>query len=92
MSLLDIDDLGLDEFDRRVLATIIEKYGGGPVGLDTVAAAIGEEPETIEDVVEPYLLQLGFLDRTSRGRMATPQAYRHLGVTPPVTTGQNLLF
>jgi Holliday junction DNA helicase RuvB len=78
LALLDIDHLGLDELDRRVLLMIITKFGGGPVGVDTIAAAIGEEAETIEDVVEPYLLQLGFLDRTSRGRMATAGAYAHV--------------
>jgi len=67
--------------DRRVLSTIIEKYAGGPVGLNTIAASISEEPDTIMDVVEPYLMQLGFLDRTSQGRVATQLAYEHLGVT-----------
>jgi holliday junction DNA helicase RuvB len=80
LTLLEIDDLGLDDLDRRVLRSIIEKFGGGPVGLDTIAASISEEADTIEDVVEPYLLQLGFLDRTARGRIATPHAYRHLGI------------
>ena len=78
---LEIDSLGLDEIDHRVLRTIIENYGGGPVGLDTVAASISEEPDTIQDVYEPYLLQLGFLDRTPRGRVATKGAYEHLGVS-----------
>ncbi len=77
---LEIDDLGLDEVDRRMLETIILKYAGGPVGLDTLAATIGEETETIEDVYEPYLMQLGFLARTPRGRVATPLAYTHLGL------------
>jgi holliday junction DNA helicase RuvB len=80
LKLLEIDDLGLDDLDRRVLRSIIEKFGGGPVGLETIAASISEEADTIEDVVEPYLLQLGFLERTARGRMATPHAYRHLGI------------
>lgn len=80
LNLLDIDQLGLDEIDRRVLSTIIEKFSGGPVGLETIAAAISEEPDTIMDVYEPYLLQLGFLDRTPRGRVATPSAYQHLGL------------
>ena len=80
LELLDVDPCGLDELDRRVLHTIIEKCAGGPVGLDTVAAAVSEEPDTIMDVVEPYLLQLGFLDRTPRGRVATPRAYEHLGI------------
>lgn len=79
LRLLDIDSLGLDDLDRRVLNSIIEKFGGGPVGLDTIAASISEESDTIMDVVEPYLLQLGFLERTSRGRVATRHAYTHLG-------------
>jgi len=80
LSLLDVDERGLDDLDRRVLSTIIVKFEGGPVGLDTVAAAVSEEPDTIMDVVEPYLLQLGFLDRTPRGRVATVRAYEHLDV------------
>jgi Holliday junction DNA helicase RuvB len=80
LGLLDVDERGLDDLDRRVLHTIIEKFDGGPVGLDTIAAAISEEPDTIMDVVEPYLLQLGFLDRTPRGRMATARAYEHLSL------------
>jgi holliday junction DNA helicase RuvB len=80
LTLLSVDGLGLDEVDRRVLATIIEKYAGGPVGLSTIAASISEEPDTIMDVVEPYLLQLGFLERTSQGRVATRLAYEHLGL------------
>ncbi len=80
LELLEVDDLGLDDLDRRVLSAIIEKFGGGPVGLDTIAAAISEESDTIMDVVEPYLLQLGFLERTPRGRKATPLAYNHLHV------------
>jgi len=83
LELLDVDDLGLDEFDRRVLRTVIEKFAGGPVGLQTIAAAINEEPDTIMDVVEPYLIQLGFIDRTPQGRVATPRAYRHLGLAAP---------
>ncbi|MCA1953741.1 MAG: Holliday junction branch migration DNA helicase RuvB [Anaerolinea sp.] len=83
LNLLNVDPLGLDEVDRRVLRTIIEKYRGGPVGLNTIAASIGEEADTIMDVVEPYLLQLGFLDRTPQGRMATRLAYEHLGLTYP---------
>ena len=80
---LEIDKLGLDNIDRRVLTTIIRNYGGGPVGLDTLAAAIGEESVTLEDVVEPFLMQLGFLSRTPRGRCATLPAYQHLGLRPP---------
>lgn len=83
LALLDVDELGLDDVDRRVLRTVIEKYGGGPVGLQTIAASISEEPDTIMDVVEPYLLQLGFIDRTSQGRVATPKAYEHLGLPVP---------
>ena len=77
---LGIDLLGLDDIDHKVLHTIIEKYNGGPVGLETIAASISEESDTITDVYEPYLMQLGFLDRTSRGRMATKAAYEHLGI------------
>jgi Holliday junction DNA helicase RuvB len=80
LSLLEVDPLGLDDIDRRVLQTIIEKFDGGPVGLETIGAALSEEPDTIMDVVEPYLLQLGFLDRTPRGRVATRRAYEHLGI------------
>lgn len=78
LALLEVDPLGLDDIDRRVLRTIIEKFDGGPVGLDTLGAALSEESDTIMDVVEPYLLQLGFLDRTPRGRVATRRAYEHL--------------
>jgi len=81
LDLLNVDPLGLDEMDRRVLRTVIEKYGGGPVGLSTIAASTSEEADTIMDVVEPYLLQLGFLERTSQGRTATRLAYEHLGLT-----------
>ena len=77
---MDIDELGLDAIDRTLLTTMIKNYSGGPVGLDTIAAAIGEEAVTIEDVYEPYLMQLGFLSRTPRGRCVTPEAYRHLGI------------
>jgi holliday junction DNA helicase RuvB len=80
LDLLNVDRLGLDEMDRRVLNTIIVKYNGGPVGLSTIAASISEEPDTIMDVVEPYLLQLGFLERTSQGRVATQHAYEHLNL------------
>lgn len=78
----EIDQLGLDAIDRRMLTTIIRNYGGGPVGLETLAAAIGEESVTLEDVYEPYLMQIGFLSRTPRGRCATPLAYEHLELTP----------
>jgi Holliday junction DNA helicase RuvB len=80
LALLEVDPLGLDDIDRRVLRTIIEKFDGGPVGLDTIGASLSEESDTIMDVVEPYLLQLGFLDRTPRGRVATRRAYEHLDI------------
>ena len=80
---LEVDELGLDEVDRKMLIAIIDKFAGGPVGIDTIAAATGEEAETIMDVYEPFLIQLGFLARTPRGRVATPQAYAHLGRIPP---------
>ena len=91
LSLLDVDEIGLDEIDRRMLKAIIEKFSGGPVGLDTIAASISEESDTIMDVYEPYLLQLGFIERTSRGRMATRAAYVHLGLTYPEDIQKNLL-
>jgi Holliday junction DNA helicase RuvB len=87
LDLLEVDSLGLDDMDRRVLHTIIEKYRGGPVGLSTIAASISEEPDTIMDVVEPYLLQLGFLERTPQGRTATRHAYEHLGLSYPKDGG-----
>jgi Holliday junction DNA helicase RuvB len=80
LNALEIDDIGLDITDRNMLTSIIEKFGGGPVGLETLAACIGEEPDTIEDVYEPYLLQLGFINKTPRGRMTTRLAYEHLGI------------
>jgi holliday junction DNA helicase RuvB len=80
LQLMEIDNLGLDDIDRRILTTIIEKFSGGPVGLDTISASISEDSATIMDVYEPYLLQLGFLDRTPRGRIATPHAYEHMGI------------
>ena len=83
LDLLQVDPLGLDDVDRRVLRAIIEKHGGGPVGLNTIAASISEEQDTIMDVVEPYLLQMGLLDRTSQGRVATKSAYEHLGLSYP---------
>jgi len=79
LELLEIDELGLDRIDRKILETIIDKFSGGPVGINTIAAATGEDLATIEEVYEPYLLQIGFLDRTNRGRLATDHAYRHLG-------------
>ena len=86
----EIDELGLDDFDRKMLSTIITNYSGGPVGLDTLAAAIGEEAVTIEDVYEPYLMQIGFLTRTARGRCVTALAYSHLGVDNP--NAQQIMF
>ena len=91
LDLLEVDILGLDDIDRRVLRTVIEKYNGGPVGLSTIGASISEEPDTIMDVVEPYLLQLGFLERTSQGRVATRRAYEHLNL-PYREDGQKRLF
>jgi Holliday junction DNA helicase RuvB len=83
LALLDVDALGLDRLDREILSAICAKFGGGPVGLSTLAVAVGEEADTIEDVYEPYLLQCGFLQRTPRGRVATPAAYAHLGLPAP---------
>ena len=91
LDLLQVDHLGLDDLDRRVLSAVIEKYNGGPVGLNTIGASISEEPDTIMDVVEPYLLQLGFLDRTPQGRVATKQAYDHLGLEYNEETQPRLL-
>jgi len=79
----EVDDLGLDKVDRSILDSIVHKFGGGPVGLSTLAIAVGEEPETVEDAYEPFLLQSGLIKRTPRGRMATPHAYTHLGLEPP---------
>jgi len=91
--MLDVDQFGLDDMDARILKTIIEKFDGGPVGVKTIAAAIGEDELTIEEVYEPFLVQNGFLQRTPRGRMATHQAYRHFGFTPPsAQPGQPTLF
>ncbi len=84
---LNVDEFGLDDMDARILSTIIEKFGGGPVGLQTLGAAVGEDSGTLEEVYEPYLLQQGFLERTSRGRVATAQAYRRFGITPPASQG-----
>ena len=92
LALLDVDMFGLDDMDARILRTIIEKFDGGPVGVNTIAAAIAEDPITIEEVYEPFLVQNGFLQRSPRGRVATPQAYRHFGYTPPSQSGQTALF
>jgi len=90
---LNVDEFGLDDMDARILTTIIEKFGGGPVGVGTVAAAVGEDAGTLEEVYEPYLLQQGFLERTPRGRVATPNAYRRFGIKPPPAPGgQSSLF
>ncbi len=83
---LNVDEFGLDDMDARILRTIIEKFGGGPVGLGTIAVAVGEDGGTLEEVYEPYLIQQGFLERTPRGRVATPHAYRRFGYTPPTGT------
>ena len=83
LAMLDVDEFGLDEMDARILRAIIEKFDGGPVGVGTIGAAVGEDAETIEEVYEPFLVQNGFLQRTPRGRMATPQAYRHFGYQSP---------
>ncbi|OGY41439.1 MAG: Holliday junction DNA helicase RuvB [Candidatus Buchananbacteria bacterium RBG_13_36_9] len=91
LNLMDIDQLGLDEVDRKILQVIIEKFSGGPVGLNTLAAAINEEMETLEDIYEPFLMQLGFLNRTPRGRTATKIAYEHLGLKPRIENQNNLL-
>ncbi len=84
---LDVDEAGLDEMDVRLLRTLIEKFGGGPTGLNTLAMAVGEDPGTLEEVYEPYLIQEGFLERTPRGRVATARTYQHFGLTPPARTG-----
>jgi Holliday junction DNA helicase RuvB len=83
MDMLQVDPSGFDAMDRRLLQTIIEKFDGGPVGVESLAAAVGEERGTIEDVIEPYLIQQGFMMRTARGRVATKNAYLHLGLRPP---------
>ena len=89
---LEIDSAGLDKLDRAILKTIIEKYSGGPVGSETLAISIGESVDTLEDVYEPYLIQIGFLKRTPRGRVATENAYKHLGLLPGENAEQNTLF
>jgi Holliday junction DNA helicase RuvB len=87
--MLEVDDLGLDFIDRKILEIIVDKFNGGPVGLNTLSAASGEEMSTIEDVYEPYLMQLGFLERSARGRIVTARGYKHLGKNQ---TGQNNLI
>jgi len=88
--MLDVDPQGFDVMDRKLLEAVVHRFDGGPVGLDNIASSIGEERETIEDVIEPYLIQQGFLQRTPRGRIATLAAYRHLGVTPPNRGGDDM--
>jgi Holliday junction DNA helicase RuvB len=83
LAMLEVDDRGFDEIDRRLLRTIIDKFGGGPVGVNTIAAAISEEKDAIEDIYEPFLIQIGFIDRTPRGRVATARAYEYFGLTAP---------
>ena len=92
LALLDVDEFGLDDMDARLLKTIIEQFSGGPVGLTTIAAAVGEDPGTLEEVYEPFLMQQGFLARTPRGRCATAAAYRHFGFPPPATSEQPSIF
>ncbi len=91
LSMFEVDQLGLDRLDRRILFTIVDKFGGGPVGVETIAASISEEKDTIEDVYEPYLMQLGFLERTPRGRVATARAYEHIGRELPQNGQATLL-
>jgi Holliday junction DNA helicase RuvB len=83
LQVFEVDDIGLDRVDREILTAVVEKFGGGPVGLSTLAIAVAEEPETVEDAYEPYLLQQGLLQRTQRGRIATTRTYAHLGIEPP---------
>ena len=92
LKMLDVDLIWLDFMDRTFLKAIIEKFSGGPVGLDNLAAAIGEEKETIEDVIEPYLIKQGFLMRTPRGRVATPQTYKHFGIKMPKNNNNENLW
>lgn len=92
LDLLEVDPLGLDEVDRKIMETILGKYLGGPVGLNTISAAVGEEPSTIEEVYEPYLMELGFLDRTPRGRVGTARAFEHFGMEAPLGRQPTLAF
>jgi Holliday junction DNA helicase RuvB len=93
LDLLEVDRFGLDEIDQKIMLTILEKYSGGPVGLNTISASIDEEPDTIEEVYEPYLIQLGFIDRTPRGRLATDRAFEYFQIPRKVRGGaQNTLF
>jgi Holliday junction DNA helicase RuvB len=92
LDLLEVDRYGLDEIDQKIMMTVLEKYGGGPVGLNTIAAAIGEEPSTIEEVYEPYLIQLGFIDRTPRGRVAMERAFDYFKIPRRLRSGQPTLW
>jgi holliday junction DNA helicase RuvB len=92
LNMMEVDEIGLDEVDRKILSTLIEKFSGGPVGLNTLAAATNEEMETLEDIYEPFLIQLGFLNRTPRGRTATKLSYQHLGFNPPLNNDQEPLL
>jgi Holliday junction DNA helicase RuvB len=92
LDLLEVDRFGLDEIDQKIMLTILEKYTGGPVGLNTIAASIDEEPDTIEEVYEPYLIQLGFIDRTPRGRVATDRAFEYFGIARRMRENESLLF
>jgi holliday junction DNA helicase RuvB len=92
LRMLDVDAIGLDLMDRKLLEAVIAKFGGGPVGVENLAAAIGEERDTIEDVLEPFLIQQGYLQRTPRGRVATALAYRHFGLAPANAAGNGDLF
>ena len=92
LELLGIDDLGIDDMDKNIISTIMDKFAGGPVGISSLAVAIGEEPQTIEEVHEPFLIQLGFIKRTQQGRVTTPLAYKHFGIAPPASGPQQDLF
>lgn len=92
LKMLRIDDLGLDDMDKQIVTVIMEKFAGGPVGLSSLSVAVGEERQTLEEVHEPYLIQMGFIKRTPQGRVATPLAYRHFGLEPPVSSTQAQLF
>jgi len=89
---MEVDGKGLDKMDHKLLLAMIEKYSGGPVGIESLAASISEEKDTIEDVLEPYLIQTGFIQRTPRGRVATPMAYKHFNKLPPSEGNQENLF
>jgi Holliday junction DNA helicase RuvB len=92
LKMLDVDTLGLDIMDRKLMLAVLEKFNGGPVGIDNLAAAIGEARDTIEDVLEPFLIQQGYLQRTPRGRVATPAAYRHFGLNAPAAAANGDLW